>query len=92
MNFEQYITENRNIYGGTQIVYTFPNGYGASVVNHSFSYGGHRGLFEMAVLHNDQITYDTPLTDDVIGNLTMEDVLGYLEQIKSLPQVNTAGC
>jgi len=53
----------------------FENGYGVSVVRHSFSYGGKAGLYELAVLDVDgEITYDTPVTNDVIGHLTPEGV------------------
>jgi archaellum biogenesis ATPase FlaH len=53
----------------------FENGYGVSVVCHSFSYGGKNGLYEVAVLDTDgEITYETDVTDDVIGHLTPEQV------------------
>ena len=53
----------------------FENGFGASVVCHSFSYGGKNGLYEVAVLDTDgEITYDTDVTSDVIGHLTPEQV------------------
>ena len=53
----------------------FENGFGASVVCHSFSYGGKNGLYEVAVLDADgEITYETDVTDDVIGHLTPEKV------------------
>jgi hypothetical protein len=53
----------------------FKNGYGVSVVCHSFSYGGKNGLYEVAVLDTDgEITYETDVTDDVIGHLTPEKV------------------
>jgi hypothetical protein len=53
----------------------FENGYGVSVVRHSFSYGGEAGLYELAVLDVDgEITYDTDVTDNVIGHLTPEGV------------------
>jgi len=53
----------------------FENGYGVSVVCHSFSYGGDVGLYELAVLDTDgEITYDTDVTDNVIGHLTPEKV------------------
>jgi hypothetical protein len=53
----------------------FENGFGASVVCHSFSYGGKNGLYEVAVLDTDgEITYDTDVTGDVIGHLTPEQV------------------
>ena len=64
------------INGGTQVVHKFDNGYGASVIRHSFSYGNDRGLFELAVLKfipdtdDFDLDYDTPITDDVLGSLT----------------------
>ena len=63
----------------------FDNGYGASVVSHNFSYGGKQGLYEIAILDNEgQICYDTPITNDVIGHLTEEDVTEVLIKIQSL--------
>ncbi len=35
--------------GGTQRIYRFGNGYGASVVQFPYSYGGDRGMWELAV-------------------------------------------
>ena len=64
---------------------TFDNGYGASVVRHEYSYGGKDGLYELAVLDkNGELTYDTPITDDVIGYLTTQEVTDILENIQKL--------
>jgi len=53
----------------------FNNGYGVSVVSHNFSYGGKDGLYELAVLDsNGELTYTTPITSDVLGYLTPDDV------------------
>ena len=45
-------------------------------------------LFELAVLYYDGgipfITYSTPITDDVVGNLNNDQVLELLERIKNL--------
>lgn len=71
--------------GGIQYIFTAPNGYGASIVKHSFSYGGKNGLWELAVLLGDAICYDTPITDDVLGHLTEEEVNDTLKQIADLP-------
>ena len=63
----------------------FENGYGVSVVSHSYSYGGRDGLYEVAVLDsNDELTYDTPVTNDVIGYLTEEDVTDVMKQVQEL--------
>jgi hypothetical protein len=70
---------------GKQARMTFENGYGVSVVSHTYSYGGKDGLFEIAVLDKDgNLTYDTPVTNDVIGYLTEEDVTDVLKQVQEL--------
>ena len=70
---------------GVQARINFDNGYGASVVSHEFSYGGKSGLYELAVLDKDgNITYDTPVTNDVIGHLTSENVTETMLFIQSL--------
>ncbi len=72
---------------GSQRIYKFPNGYGASVVRHENSYGGREGLFELAVLDaNGNICYSSPVTNDVIGWLTMKEVDGLLDSISNIPQ------
>ena len=70
---------------GYQLLYTFDNGYGASVVKHDFSYGGKNGKYELAVLDKDgSLCYDTPITEDVIGYLTMGEVENLLADISYL--------
>ena len=83
---QYHIETNGTIFNGVQKVYKFPNGYGASVIKHDHSYGGSEGLWELAVLGTDgELTYETPITSDVIGWLTDEDVDGLLSQINELP-------
>lgn len=72
-------------HGGVQAVVVFPNGYGASVIRHPLSYGGPQGLYEIAVLDGGAITYDTPVTSDVLGYLSEEDVEKTLADIEALP-------
>lgn len=67
-------------------IYKFDNGYGASVISSEFSYGGDKGLFEVAVLDaNGAIDYHTHLTHDVVGYLDFAGVAELLEEIKNLP-------
>ena len=73
------------IHDGHGFIYEFNNGFGASVVQHSGSYGGNQGLYEIAVLDSDgDLCYSTPITDDVIGYANEDKVLDTLHRIKSL--------
>jgi hypothetical protein len=65
------------------MTYEFENGYGASVI--ADGYGASEGLYELAVLHNGRIVYDTPITEDVLGWLTAADVQATLDKIAALP-------
>jgi hypothetical protein len=70
---------------GVQSRITFENGYGASVVKSPYTYGGDKGLYELAVFGTDgHITYATPITDDVIGYLRPEDVTDVMAKIQQL--------
>lgn len=71
--------------GGSQWKFRFPNGYGASVIDDG--YGAEAGLYELAVLRGGHIVYDTPITDDVLGWLTEDQVTEALDQIEALPEV-----
>lgn len=79
-----------SLHGGIICYYYFDNGYGASVVQHRYSYGGPEGLWELAVLAHTSggkyvTSYETPITDDVMGRLTSAEVEALLEQIAELP-------
>lgn len=63
----------------------FENGYGVSVVSHTFSYGGKDGKYELAVLDsNGELTYETPITNDVMGYLESEEVTNIMKDIQNL--------
>jgi hypothetical protein len=69
---------------GVHAIVTFDNGYGASIVKTDRSYGGKEGLYELAVLFDGLISYDTPITNDVIGFLTEDEVTDLLQKIEAL--------
>jgi len=72
-------------YRGIQCRIQFENGFGASVIRHEHTYGGKDGLYELAVLDSHgEITYDTPVTDDVVGYLKEEGVTELLKEIQNL--------
>jgi len=88
--------KEREINDGQQKIYKFDNGYGASVVQHSFSYGHEQGLWELAVIKFEgdgmddwSLCYSTPITSDVIGHLTLEEVEEILKKIKKLKKEKT---
>ena len=62
----------------------FDNGYEVSVVRSEHSYGGNKGLYELAIFKDGEICYDTPITDDVIGYLRPEDVTDVMERVEKL--------
>jgi hypothetical protein len=77
--------KTEKLFDGTQDTYQFNNGHGASVIRHKYSYGGDNGLFELAVLDKDGlIDYDTPITNNVIGHLSDQDVQEILQKISEL--------
>lgn len=78
--------ERKDTYmGGVQYIYKADNGYGASIVQGPYTYGGNQGLWELAVLGPDGgICYDTHITDDVLGHLSEQEVNETLEEIAKL--------
>ena len=64
----------------------FENNWGASVVSHTFSYGGKQGLYELAVLDsNGELHYGNDVAQgDVRGYLTEEEVTDLLIEIQKL--------
>lgn len=74
---------------GIQHLFEFPNGFGASVVRHAYSYGNANGLWELAVIQFDdegkwELTYETEVTNDVLGHLEESEVVEVLNQIQGL--------
>lgn len=66
----------------------FENGYGVSIIRGRSSYGYEEGLYELAILKGTAsshcICYDTPITDDVIGFLTMPEAMEIASQVAAL--------
>ena len=82
--FRENLSNTEYLNNGVRHVYEFDNGYGASVIKHDYSYGGKKGLWELAVLEGEDLCYTSGITDDVIGHLTWRNVENYLQQIKEL--------
>lgn len=82
----EYTYKEHGPAAGRQLIADFPNGYGASIITGPYSYGGDRGLYEIAVLHPEELCYSTPVTDDVMGYLSAEEVVEKLHDIAHLPR------
>lgn len=80
-NFTPKSSENHRLseYFGSHHTYKFPNGYGASVIRI-------HDAWELAVLNaSGNLDYSTPVTSDVIGWQTDEEIDALLKQISELP-------
>ena len=88
--YDQYIKIYKHLPHHISCVYQFENGYGASIIRGKHTYGGDLGLFELAVVKfisddDFMLCYDTPITEDVIGYLSLDELAPLLQQIKALP-------
>jgi len=88
MNFTELNFEPHGIKDGIQAKHFFENGYGVSVVKFPGSYGFEEDLYEVAILQGTEddwsITYETPITDDVLGHRDDEDINIILEEVQAL--------
>jgi hypothetical protein len=80
----EFLIETNKHMDGIQKLYQFNNGYGASVIKHKGSYGFDKGLWELAVLKEGELCYDTEIASDVIGHLNDPEVDNLLGQIARL--------
>ena len=76
--------ENKQLFDGYQYTANFPNGYGIDIIKHQHSFGRLNDQFEIAVLKDGKLCYDTEITDDVIGYLPETEVLDYAMRIYKL--------
>jgi hypothetical protein len=82
---------------GLQAVMFFANGYGVSVVRFKSSSGGYGSYtdneleWEVAVLRGSEkdysLTYETPITDDVIGHLSDSKVTDIMLKVQALKKL-----
>lgn len=95
-NLNDFLVKTHTLHDGVQHIFRFPNDLGASVVSHSKSYGK-KHFWELAVVsfrkprfsnlqgeRDWDITYDTPITSDVLGWLTPRQVASTLRRINRL--------
>lgn len=69
---------------GYQARHDFPNGYGVSVIFGGGAFSELGKPYELAVMKDGALCYDTEITDDVLGCLTESEVSELLERIEGL--------
>jgi hypothetical protein len=93
--FKDLVFNPHLVGNGKQAKIFFPNGYGVSVVRFKllsgFGYGSYtsnESEWELAVLEGTEkdweLTYDTPITDDVLGHLSEDGVTEIMAKVQSL--------
>ena len=81
---------NPNIKDAKQARMTFENGYGISVLlGGDGIYSNGIDTYEVAILYNDELCYDSGLCDDVLGHQTEGEITELMEKIQLLPNKNT---
>ena len=86
--FETHPNTRHTEFEGVQAKIDFENGYGVSVVRSKFTYGGDKGLYELAVFKDGQIHYDNPVANgDVVGYLRPEDVTDAMAVIQKFEKI-----
>lgn len=68
---------------GFHILVDYPNGFTASITKNSIT-SKNSDLWEIAILYDNEICFDTPITDDVLPYLDDEKVLAYCNEIRNL--------
>lgn len=63
----------------------FENNYGISVLFGTMFYSNGVDTYEVGILKNGRMCYTTPITNDVIGNITEEEVTDIMREIQELP-------
>ena len=82
--FKDIVFEPSKYHKGVCSETYFQNGYGVSVIKHTGSYGSNEGLYELALLKDNAICYDTEITTDVVGHLTPDDVTEIMIKVQEL--------
>ena len=84
--FKDLVFESHGTGLGSQAVLEFDNGYGVSVLLGDLFYSNGIDTYELAVLKDGFLCYDTPITDDVLGYLTKGKITKVMEKIQKLPK------
>lgn len=74
-------------FGGLRAKMDFPNTYGVSVVSGPATYTDGPDEYELAIMKDGRIHYESGITKDVLGHLSAEEVTEYMRRAQELPIV-----
>ena len=74
----------RHYFEGKQARMDFDNGYGVSVLFGDHFYSNGIDTYELAVLYGGRLYYNTPVTNDVLGYITKDQVTAAMIEIQKL--------
>lgn len=66
--------------------YNFDNGFGVSVLFGTLYYSNGIDSYEVAVMRNGGVCYDSGITDDVISRISRYEVSEIMHKVQSLPK------
>lgn len=79
---------SRDRYGNAkQAVMEFENDYGVSVLMGECFYSNGVDTYELGVLYEGGLTYNTDITDDVIGYITEEEVTEIMKRVQDIQTI-----
>lgn len=76
--------EKGGMMGGYRARLDFDNGYGVSVISGHGAYADGKHPYELAILKDGFLCYDTEITNDVIGHLNSSGVTNMMKRVQSL--------
>ena len=82
--FEDLQFEKHPTRFGKHAIMEFKNGYGVSVVFGNNWYSNGIDTYEIAILKDGRLTYNTHITDDVLGYQTKQEVSEIMKQAQEL--------
>ena len=85
-NKSNYTFLKERFEGHKQAFINFFNGYGASVIFGSTFYSNGINTYEIAILHDGNVCYDSGITNDFIGYQSKTEITEILEKIQKLPK------
>lgn len=80
----EFLPHQNSAHFETQANIYFENGYGISVITGNCAYTDEKRPYEVGVLYQGMLTYNTHITDDVLGYQTEQDVENVMKQIQEL--------